>query len=53
MELYLEQLYDLLSVDKQKSKKKSIVNIKEHGITEKRVTNAQEILERLAQGSMA
>ncbi|XP_011173030.1 chromosome-associated kinesin KIF4 isoform X2 [Solenopsis invicta] len=56
MELYQEQLYDLLS-DKQKSQ--SIVDIREDGksikivgITEKQVTDAQETLECLAQGSM-
>ncbi|XP_011643578.1 chromosome-associated kinesin KIF4A isoform X2 [Pogonomyrmex barbatus] len=56
MELYQEQLYDLLS-DKQKSQ--SIVDIREDGksikivgITEKEVTNAEETLECLVQGSM-
>lgn len=56
MELYQEQLYDLLS-DKQKSQ--SIVDIREDGknikivgITEKPVTNVQETLDCLAQGSM-
>ncbi|XP_024883411.1 chromosome-associated kinesin KIF4 [Temnothorax curvispinosus] len=56
MELYQEQLYDLLS-DKQKSQ--SIVDIREDGksirivgVTEKQVANAQETLECLAQGSM-
>lgn len=55
MELYQEQLYDLLS-DKQRSQ--SIVDIREDGksikvvgITEKEVTNAQETLECLSQGS--
>lgn len=55
MELYQEQLYDLLS-DKQRSQ--SIVDIREDGksikiigITEKEVTNEQEILECLSQGS--
>jgi len=56
MELYQEQLYDLLS-DKQKSQ--SIVDIREDGktirivgVTEKQVRDAQETLECLAQGSM-
>lgn len=56
MELYQEQLYDLLS-DKQKSQ--SIVDIREDGksikivgVTEKQVTDVQETLECLAQGSM-
>ncbi|XP_072748059.1 chromosome-associated kinesin KIF4 [Anoplolepis gracilipes] len=56
MELYQEQLYDLLS-DKQKSQ--SIVDIREDGksikifgITEKEVTNAKETLECLTQGAM-
>ncbi|XP_032669022.1 chromosome-associated kinesin KIF4 isoform X1 [Odontomachus brunneus] len=56
MELYQEQLYDLLS-DKQRSQ--SIVDIREDGksikiigITEKEVTNAQETLECLSQGSI-
>lgn len=56
MELYQEQLYDLLS-DKQKSQ--SIVDIREDGksirivgVTEKQVGDAQETLECLAQGSM-
>lgn len=56
MELYQEQLYDLLS-DKQKSQ--SIVDIREEGksikivgVTEKQVTDVQETLECLAQGSM-
>ncbi|XP_036139032.1 chromosome-associated kinesin KIF4 isoform X2 [Monomorium pharaonis] len=56
MELYQEQLYDLLS-DKQKSQ--SIVDIREDGksirivgITEKQVINAHETLECLTQGSM-
>jgi len=56
MELYQEQLYDLLS-DKQKSR--SIVDIREDGktikivgVTEKRVRDAQETLEYLAQSSM-
>ncbi|XP_018404227.1 PREDICTED: chromosome-associated kinesin KIF4 [Cyphomyrmex costatus] len=56
MELYQEQLYDLLS-DKQKSQ--SIVDIREDGknirivgVTEKQVEDAQETLECLAQGSM-
>lgn len=56
MELYQEQLYDLLS-DKQKSQ--SVVDIREDGksirivgVTEKQVTNAQETLDCLAQGSM-
>lgn len=56
MELYQEQLYDLLS-DKQRSQ--SVVDIREDGknikivgITEKEVTNAQETLECLIQGSM-
>ncbi|XP_071571504.1 chromosome-associated kinesin KIF4 isoform X3 [Temnothorax nylanderi] len=55
MELYQEQLYDLLS-DKQRSQ--SIVDIREDGksirivsVTEKQVANAQETLECLAQGS--
>ncbi|GAB1869940.1 Chromosome-associated kinesin KIF4 [Camponotus japonicus] len=56
MELYQEQLYDLLS-DKQRSQ--SIVDIREDGksikifgITEREVTNAQETLECLTQGAM-
>ncbi|EZA47603.1 chromosome-associated kinesin KIF4 isoform X2 [Ooceraea biroi] len=56
MELYQEQLYDLLS-DKQRSQ--STVEIREDGksikivgITEKEVTNADETLECLSQGSM-
>jgi len=56
MELYQEQLYDLLS-DKQRSQ--SIVDIREDGksikifgVTEKEVTNANETLECLSQGSM-
>ncbi|KMQ85555.1 chromosome-associated kinesin kif4 [Lasius niger] len=56
MELYQEQLYDLLS-DKQRSQ--SIVDIREDGksikifgVTEKEVTNAQETLECLTQGAM-
>lgn len=56
MELYQEQLYDLLS-DKQKSQ--SIVDIREDGksirivgVTEKQVADAQETLECLTQGSM-
>ncbi|XP_011865378.1 PREDICTED: chromosome-associated kinesin KIF4 [Vollenhovia emeryi] len=56
MELYQEQLYDLLS-DKQKSQ--SIVDIREDsksikivGVTEKEVANAKETLECLTQGSM-
>lgn len=56
MELYQEQLYDLLS-DKQKSQ--SIVDIREDGksikivgVTEKQVKDAQETLEFLAQGSI-
>lgn len=56
IELYQEQLYDLLS-DKQRSK--SIVDIREEGknikifgITEREVTNAQETLECLTQGAM-
>lgn len=56
MELYQEQLYDLLS-DKQRSQ--SIVDIREDGknikivgITEKEVTNAQETLECLSRGSI-
>ncbi|XP_036144376.1 chromosome-associated kinesin KIF4-like [Monomorium pharaonis] len=56
MELYQEQLYDLLS-DKQKSQ--SIVDIREDGksirivgVTEKQVINARETLECLTQGSM-
>lgn len=56
MELYQEQLYDLLS-DKQKSQ--SIVDIREDGksirivgVTEKPVADAQETLECLSQGSM-
>ncbi|XP_070152318.1 chromosome-associated kinesin KIF4 [Polyergus mexicanus] len=56
MELYQEQLYDLLS-DKQRSQ--SIVDIREDGksikivgITEKQVINAQETLKCLTQGAM-
>ncbi|XP_011144099.1 chromosome-associated kinesin KIF4 [Harpegnathos saltator] len=56
MELYQEQLYDLLS-DKQRNQ--SIVDIREDGksikvtgLTEKEVTNAQETLECLNQGSI-
>ncbi|KAH0949886.1 hypothetical protein HN011_002770 [Eciton burchellii] len=56
MELYQEQLYDLLS-DKQRSQ--SIVDIREDGksikifgVTEKEVMNANETLECLSQGSM-
>jgi len=56
MELYQEQLYDLLS-DKQRSQ--SIVDIREDGknikivgISEKEVVNAQDTLECLTQGSM-
>lgn len=55
MELYQEQLYDLLS-DKQRSQ--SIVDIREDGknikivgVTEKEVTNTQDTLECLTQGS--
>lgn len=56
MELYQEQLYDLLS-DKQRNQ--SIVDIREDGksikivgVTEKQVADAQETLECLSQGSM-
>lgn len=56
MELYQEQLYDLLS-DKQRSQ--SIVDIREDGkgikifgVTEKEVTNAYETLECLTQGAL-
>jgi len=56
IELYQEQLYDLLS-NKQKSQ--SIVDIRDDGktirivgVTEKQVRDAQETLECLAQGSM-
>ncbi|KAL0122222.1 hypothetical protein PUN28_007163 [Cardiocondyla obscurior] len=56
MELYQEQLYDLLS-DKHKSQ--SIVDIREDGksirivgVTEREVTNAKETLECLTQGSL-
>ncbi|KAG7209375.1 hypothetical protein KM043_015475 [Ampulex compressa] len=56
MELYQEQLYDLLS-DKQRNQ--SIVDIREDGkgikivgVTEKEVTNAEETLQCLTQGSM-
>lgn len=56
MELYQEQLYDLLS-DKQRSQ--STVDIREDGksikivgVTEKEVTNAVETLECLTQGSL-
>jgi len=56
MELYQEQLYDLLS-DKQRSQ--SVVDIREDGknikivgVTEKQVQDAQETLECLAQGSL-
>ncbi|KAL6425654.1 hypothetical protein ACFW04_009636 [Cataglyphis niger] len=56
MELYQEQVYDLLS-DKQRSQ--SIVDIREDGknikivgITEKEVINAEETLKCLTQGAM-
>ncbi|XP_070168563.1 chromosome-associated kinesin KIF4-like [Polyergus mexicanus] len=57
MELYQEQLYDLLS-DKQRNQ--SIVDIREDGksikivgVTEKQVANVQETLKCLTQGAMA
>lgn len=56
MELYQEQLYDLLS-DKQRSQ--SIVDIREDGknikivgVTEREVVNGEETLECLKQGSI-